>query len=318
MSLTLHISTNNHNKHVETDAGGVETLAVNLIHPTQTTPGVVWINHRVWLECHDSSINAHKYYEIIETMGGKVCAFWGRIFKDGMQEPKFGEIKRGSFASLLRSKTSAGDYKIYTEYKIDSNSKPVANAIPEPENFALIVKAKSTSKYNPRFRGGFTRNRMRLGKPPVTAKPFPPLTTLPSFPQVPNPPSGPQIPNPPTAHPSDNPQIMSPELTDKQKIILEKLKGILDFSKSVSVRIEEMCRVYQRNGKIIWDDTTNPNSIFWSAEVKLIVEKIEGYIKQLSENGVVTKENLENCNSFFKTLTNINEVYKTEFLVKTQ
>jgi effector-binding domain-containing protein/predicted DNA-binding WGR domain protein len=140
MGNKVHCKTNNRNALVN---GDVATGATYLkVLDCSGNYLELLIEKECWLECHDFSVNAHKYYEIIETVGGYVVAFWGRIFKDGAQSPKFGEIKNISYTALLNSKTNKKDYKIMTQYERDA-------AIPsnyyEPSDFNLVgIRGQST------------------------------------------------------------------------------------------------------------------------------------------------------------------------------
>jgi len=233
MSIKVYNQTNNHNVLVYHGTNtGIPTHPVYLrVLDYSGNHLEVLIERECWLECHDSSINAHKYYEIIETVGGSIVAFWGRIFKDGTQSPKFGEIKNTSYSELLSSKTHKKDYKIMTGITREAD---VPDNYTEPKFKLIGVNGSSTG----------TTSRYQNPAQATTS-------------QYPVPPSAPVI---ITDVETDvdgnlvdgnlvnvidingNPITLIPEpkvdLTDAQKMILQKLEQLESFA-------EEMCKKFQ-------------------------------------------------------------------------
>ena len=120
MSLKYNIQTTNSNIHLKGCPNG--TYLLNVMNRFNGQPAYVVVKRFAWLECHDKSANTHKYYNIIETAGGKIIAFWGRIFKDGgFQIPKFGEVKNSSYSDLVITKTRKRDYQIMYFWQDDNN-----------------------------------------------------------------------------------------------------------------------------------------------------------------------------------------------------
>jgi predicted DNA-binding WGR domain protein len=250
---------------------------------------VVLIKKEHWLECHDNNLNTHKYYEIIETVGGKVVAFWGRIFKDGTQTPKFGEIKNISYNELLLSKIKKKDYVIKTQYERDVK---VPDTYTEP-NFKLI---------------GCSGAKKFYGKKPYAGS----VAILPQ-----------QSPFQPIVLPVPVTTAVIPEnvdvktkaiLSTNQEIILLKLKQLEAFAINIGLDLAKFGieSIFTSIGMTktashIWDSQI---SIFWNDTVHQIKRDIVYIIEKLEYEGIIKKEDLITCNEYHAKLTEAGNLFK--------
>jgi predicted DNA-binding WGR domain protein len=300
-------TTSNSNSLAYTDPNDVMHLKV---FDSTNNVITVLILKRHWLECHSFATNTHKYYDIIETVGGRLVAFWGRIFKDGTQTPRFGEIKSGTYYTLLKSKTDKKDYKIMTHF-VRETKVPVDYKEPD---FKLIGCSGAR-----RFYGNRPNVVLTPSLPPLTQVKTPIMTTA-------TPVSSPfQKPFPAMSslqskksytdmdgycYDIDNdeyPIITATQLTDNQRNVLTKLEVLYTFAENTHSQLSNI--IITNTG--IADRAGYINKLeFWNDTLSQIKKDLAYVINKLKTKGEIDKKVLIVCNGYYKKITEVDILYK--------
>jgi predicted DNA-binding WGR domain protein len=255
----------------------------------------VLIKKEHWLECHDNKLNTHKYYEIIETVGGSVVAFWGRIFKNGLQLPKFGEIKKISYTELLKSKIDKKDYQVMSWF--ESSVTPPDDYKEQVFKLIGVSGAKAWTK------------SYAAWKPQGNPSTLQSVPSLSSFQPI-------ILPAPvTTAVIPENVDVKTKAtLSTNQEIILLKLKQLEAYAINTGLDLAKFGieSIFTSIGmtKIashIWDSQI---SIFWNDTVHQIKRDIVYIIEKLEYEGIIKKEDLITCNEYHAKLTEAGNLYK--------